>query len=167
MSIMRWNPGGRMMTMNDMLDRFFEDPFSWGGQWRNQMAMPKVDVVESDDHITVKAEMPGFAPENVEARVEGSNLLLRGTYNQDQEKTEGQYHIQERQQGSFSRVVPLPMEVDTDKATAEFDNGVLTMSLPKRPGSQRKQINITTKTNEHIPPARQSQPQQVKSGRQN
>lgn len=91
MSLMRWNPGGRMMTMNDMLDRFFEDPFSmtpWGSTWRNQM--PKVDVVESDDHITVKAEMPGFSPENVEARVEGSNLSLRGTYNQDQEKTEGE-----------------------------------------------------------------------------
>jgi HSP20 family protein len=144
MSLMRWNPAGRFMLMNEALDRFFDDTFPVprdGGY----LPVPKVDVIENNNDITVKVEMPGFSPENVEAQVEGNALILRGRYNQDNEKTEGQYHLQERRQGSFSRVVPLPSDVDTETARAEFDNGVLTLTLHKRPSSQRKQINITAK----------------------
>ncbi len=144
-SLMRWNPNRRMMSMAEAMERLFDEAFVIHGDSGMGMTGPNVDVAENDDNIVVKADMPGFKPENVDIRVEGNMLSLRGEYNEENEKKEGQYHVRERRQGTFQRTIPLPSDVDANKAKAEFDNGVLTLTLPKHESAKPKRINITAK----------------------
>jgi HSP20 family protein len=144
-SLMRWSPFRNAMTLSEALDRLFDEAFIMprnGGM----MTMPSIDMVENDDNVVVKAEIPGFNPENVDVRVEGNVLSLRGEYKQESEKQEGQYHVRERRMSSFNRTIPLPAEVNADKATAEFENGVLTLTLPKHETAKPKRISIAAKS---------------------
>ncbi len=139
-NLMRYNPVRDWLSMNTMLDKFFNDAYfpSWGGG----VGTPNVDVIENDDSIVVKAELPGFKSEDVDVRIEGNTLLMRGEGTEETEKKEGQYHLRERRQASFSRAIPLPTGVNTDKANAEFENGILTLTLPKREKAKPTQISI-------------------------
>ena len=139
-NLTRYNPARDFMSMNNMLDRFFNDaffPMRDGG-----FGNPSVDVIENNDNIIVKAELPGFKPENVDVRVEGNMLIMRGEGMEESEKKEGQYHLHERHQSSFVRSIPLPTGVNSEKATAEFENGVLTLTLPKNEEAKPRRINI-------------------------
>lgn len=144
-NLTRWTPMRNMMTMSEAIDRLFDDafimPHGMGG-----LNTPSVDVVENEDNLVVKAELPGFTPDNVDIRIEGNVLSLRGEIKQENEKKEGQYHVRERRQSSFSRSIPLPVDVNADQATAEFDNGVLTLTLPKVEEAKPKRISITPKS---------------------
>src|SRR5438046_9863545 len=114
-SLMRSNPNRRMMSMAEAIDRLFDDAFVVPGDGGFDINSPKVDVTENDDNIVVKADMPGFKPENVDIRVEGNLLSLRGEYTEEHEdKQEGQYHVRERRQDTFQRTIPLPTDVDAD-----------------------------------------------------
>jgi HSP20 family protein len=145
-SMMRWNPNRRMMSMAEAIDRLFDDAFVMPQDGGLSVTTPKVDVIENDDNVLVKAEMPGMNPENVDIRVEGNLLTLHGEVQEESEKQEGQYHVRERRQASFHRTIPLPSDVDADKANAEFDNGVLKLTLPKQETAKPKRINITAKS---------------------
>jgi len=131
-----------MLTMRDAIDRFFDQAIAGD----NGMNTPKVDVMENENNIVVKAELPGFAADDIDVRVEGNMLSLRGECREEHEKKEGQYHLRERSQQSFSRILPLPSDVNAEAAKADFDNGILTLSLPKTESSKAKRINISTKT---------------------
>jgi HSP20 family protein len=144
-SLMRWNPVRDMISMREMMDRLFDDTF-FARQGNGFPVSPDVDVIENDDNIVVKAELPGFKPENVDVRVEGNLLSIRGEYHEENEKQEGQYHLKERRQSSFSRSIPLPVGVNADKAKAEFENGVLTLTLPKHEEAKPRRISITAKS---------------------
>ena len=142
-NLTRYNPARDLMSMNNMLDRFFNDaffPMRDGG-----FGSPSVDVIENNDNIVVKAELPGFKPENVDVRVEGNLLIMRGEGKEETEKNEGQYHLHERRQTSFSRSIPLPTGVNAEKANAEFENGVLTLTLPKNEEEKPRRISIKAK----------------------
>ncbi len=142
-NLTRYNPVRDLMSMNTMMDRFFNDAF-WptrdGG-----FGSPNVDVIENNDNIIVKAELPGFKPEDVDVRVEGNMLLMRGEGTEESDKKEGQYHLHERRQASFARSIPLPTGVNAEKANAEFENGVLTLTLPKNEEEKPKRISIKPK----------------------
>ncbi len=144
-NLTRWNPNRRMMSMSDVLDNLFDQAFIMprdGG-----MTRPSIDVVENDNDVVVKAELPGYKPEDIDVRVEGNLLQLSGEFNEEKEnKQEGQYHLRERRHGSFTRVIPLPTDVNVDKANADFDNGVLTLTLPKEESAKPKRISITAKS---------------------
>jgi HSP20 family protein len=146
-SLMRSNPNRRVMSMAEAIDRLFDDAFVMSGNGGFGAAGPKVDVTENDDNIVVKADLPGFNPDNVDIRVEGNLLTLHGEYSEEkEEQKEGQYHVRERRQGTFHRTIPLPTDVDADKAKAQFDNGVLNLTLPKHENAKPKRINITAKS---------------------
>ncbi len=139
-NLMRYNPVRDWLSMNTMLDKFFNDayfPTREGG-----FGTPNVDVIENNDNIVVKAELPGFKPEDIDVRVEGNTLLMQGEGTEETEEKEGQYHLHERRQASFARAIPLPTGVNTDKANAEFENGILTLTLPKSEEAKPKQISI-------------------------
>ncbi len=140
-NLVRWNPFRDMVAMNEAIDRLFDDTYL-GRSGGFQGANPTVDLLEKDDHYIVKAELPGFDPSKVDIRVEGNLLTLKGEYNQEGEKQEGEYHLRERRQGNFTRTFSLPTPVNADKATAEFENGVLTLNLPKDETAMPKRINI-------------------------
>lgn len=104
--------------------------------------MPSVDVSETKDAILVNAELPGMAPEDVELHVENNYLVLRGEKkSENEERKENAVH-RECSYGSFSRSIPLPAEIQADKVTAKFKNGVLKITLPKGEKAQTRRISI-------------------------
>src|SRR5689334_1175277 len=142
-NLVRWNPVRDLVSMSDAMDRLFDDAFVFphNGSFRN--SQPSLDLIENDGNFIVKAKLPGFTPENVDVRVEGNVLTLRGELKEESDKKEGEYHVRERRQSSFARSLTLPVAVNADKATAEFDNGVLTLTVPKDEAVMPRKINIT------------------------
>jgi HSP20 family protein len=140
LSQLRWE-------MDQLFDRFFSDPFSLltkdvsraFGDWT-----PSIDVTESNTEVAVKIEVPGVAPENVNVSLNGNVLTVEGEKSAEREEEGKNYYRAERSFGSFRRSVELPQNVDLDSAAAEHTNGVLTVRLTKRKGSEAKRIPITT-----------------------
>ena len=89
------------------------------------------EVIESEKSIVVKLEVPGMEKEDCQITIEGNTLYLSGEKRIERESDEGRYHIMERAYGNFQRAIPLPQNVDGDKAEASYKNGVLTVRLPK------------------------------------
>jgi len=145
-TIVRWNPIRELLSANDPFDQFFNDAFVLRRNGGFRADGPSLDLVEKDDSFVVTAELPGFTPDNVDIRVEGNVLTLRGELKQENEQNpEGAYHVKERRQSSFSRTIELPTLVNADKANAEFENGILTLTLPKEDAALPKRISITAK----------------------
>ena len=128
--------------MEEMMERFFPGggPTSGLRHWA-----PRVDVEETDKELLVKADLPGVDPKNVEITVENGMLTIRGEKKEDRDVSKKNYHCVERFVGSFQRVLPLPPGVDADKVTATSTNGVVTVSVPKKPESQSRKFTVTPK----------------------
>src|SRR4051812_38582257 len=105
---------------------------------------PSFEIRETDDAFVFRADMPGVRDEDLDISLIGNQLQITGRRDQEQEQDEGRYHTYERAYGSFTRVFTLPDSADVDKLRAELSNGVLTLSVPKKPGSapQRRKIQI-------------------------
>jgi len=146
MQIVRWNPmrdmfGFRNRT-NHMFDDFFypthrrDDGLSiWN--WR-----PSVDIYDNDDNIVVKAELPGVDKKDIVVDVKGRLLTLKGERSSENEVKEDKYHRRERAYGKFERVFTLPAEVDPDKITAGYKDGILTIDIPKPEEKKPKKIAV-------------------------
>ena len=134
--------------MNRMFEDFGQsfDLSPWYGGDREGFH-PRTDVRETDDAILVTAEMPGLEEKDFELNLTEGFLTLKGEKRHDhEEKEEGAVHRIERGYGSFQRTIQLPCEVVAEEATAEFRNGVLTVTLPKAPSAQRPVHRIEVKT---------------------
>jgi HSP20 family protein len=105
---------------------------------------PPVNVFEDRDGIVIRAEVPGFAPDQIDLSVEPRTLVLKGRRDADQPEGQGSFHRRERQHGSFARSLSLPKGLDADKATAECSHGLLTIRIPKAEAAKPKAIQIKT-----------------------
>jgi HSP20 family protein len=101
-----------------------------------------LDVYETDDAVVVKGALPGVRPEEVDISVTGDVLTIKGETKSEEETKDGNYHRRELRYGAFARSVALPTLVDHDKAEATFENGILTISLPKAEEVKPKSIKI-------------------------
>lgn len=131
--------------MDQVFDRFMRDPFAfpWGEDSTTALAWgPQIDLSETEKELTIKAELPGIEPKEVEINVVGNVLTLRGEKKQEHEEKKRDYHYVERQYGSFHRSIPLPTYVNADKVDAHYKNGVLTITLEKRPEARAKRIEV-------------------------
>lgn len=131
--------------MNLWFDRMFSREFGLSPLWpesRWSGFVPNVDVVESDKAITVTAELPGMEDSDIELQIRDNALVIRGEKEHRKEEKDRNVYRAERSYGSFQRCVPLPTEVDHEKADAVFKNGVLTITLPKLRPSKRKTIAV-------------------------
>ncbi|HUU82558.1 MAG TPA: Hsp20/alpha crystallin family protein [Phycisphaerae bacterium] len=133
--------------MDRLFERFFSDPwgmttdlFTPGRGWA-----PTLDVAETDQEITVRAEVPGVDPENLDISLSGHMLVISGEKKESSEREEENIYHAERRFGSFRRSVPLPTSVDTDKISAEHKDGILTIHLPKVEAARPKKITIKPK----------------------
>lgn len=147
--LVRWDPIRDITTMQNLMDRFFEDwkPFFEGDGWTRDRSLA-LDVYEDDTQYTVTTELPGVKPENINVRQEGEYLLIEAEI--PEETTEHQSKralIRERRYGRFSRRLHLPQTVDMDKVEAVFENGVLTLKLPKTAQAQPRSIQIKVAKN--------------------
>ena len=150
-NVIRWSPMREMLETRRIMDRVFDS--LWYGDGSDMLGnAPRLDMVESDNAVTVKAELPGFAPDQIDVRVEGNVLHLKGEMRKEDEKNDGQYHVHERSMSSFQRSISLPVEVDANKTEASFENGVLTLKLPKNEKAMPKRIEIKGNNPKQITP---------------
>ena len=144
-NLIRWEPAREMMTLREAMDRLFDDAFTHPLTLRDGWSAPAIDMYQTDDEIFVKAALPGFKPDEVQINITGEVLTLKGEVKQQDEKKERAWHIREQRWGTFERSVVLPTDVVSEKAKAEFENGILTISLPKAEEVKPKIINIKAK----------------------
>jgi HSP20 family protein len=154
MSLIRWNPTRDLATfpsdiftmqreMNKMFDNFFrggDEPGLLSSNW-----IPAVDVAEEDNEYVVKIELPGVNKDDVKITLESNILTIRGEKKAEKETKEKNYHRMERSYGSFQRSFTLPTSVKNDKIDAEYNNGILSITLPKAEEAKPKQIEVKVK----------------------
>jgi HSP20 family protein len=135
-----------MMSLRDAMDRLFDDAFTRPLSPRDGWSsVPAIDMYQTDDDVIVKAALPGMKSDEVQINITGEMLTLKGEVQQDQEMEEKAWHIREQRFGTFERSVALPTAVVAAKATADFENGILTITLPKAEEVKPKTITIKTK----------------------
>ena len=144
-NLIRWEPAREMMTLRDAMDHLFDDAFTRPLTLRDGWSAPAIDMYQTDDEIVVKASLPGVKADEVQINITGEILTLKGETKQVEEKKEKAWHVREQRWGAFERAVALPTEVVSDKAKAEFENGILTITLPKAEEVKPKIINIKAK----------------------
>ena len=133
------------------IDRMFDDfmgrrwlrPFAWERPFAELPAFPSVDVIDRDDEVMVRAEVPGYKKEDIEISVSNSTLTIKGETKTEEKEEKGDYYRCEISRGAFSRMIPLPAEVDDAKAKASMKDGVLELTLPKLEKSKRHTISIS------------------------
>jgi len=141
----RWEPAREMMTLREAMDRLFDDAFTHPLSLRDGWSVPAIDMFQTENEIVVKVALPGIKPEDVQINITGDVLHIKGEMRYEDEKKEKSWHIREQRMGAFERAVALPTEVVTDQAKAEFENGVLAITLPKAEEVKPKTINIKAK----------------------
>lgn len=144
-NLIRWEPMREMMTLREAMDRLFDEAFTRPLSLSSVTAMPAIDMYQTDDEVVVKAALPGLKSDDVQISVTGDLLTLRGEFKQENEKKDATYHIREHRYGAFERSIMLPTDVQTEKAKADFENGVLTITLPKAEAVKPKTISIKAK----------------------
>ena len=144
-NLIRWEPAREMMTLREAMDRLFDDAFTRPLSLREGWAAPAIDMYQTDDEIVVKAALPGIKPDEVQINITGEVLHIKGEMKHQEEKKEKAWHMREQRWGAFERAVVLPTDVVADQAKAEFENGVLTITLPKAEEVKPKLINIKAK----------------------
>jgi len=120
-SVTRWNPG----TM-----------FSWGADM-----YPPMNVIAKDDRYLIECELPGYTQDAIDLTIAGNTITLKGELNQPEPKG-ASYHRRERRTGTFSRSLQLPERIDAETTSAKFNNGILTIELPKAPEVRPRQIQV-------------------------
>jgi HSP20 family protein len=150
MAIVRWEPYRDLVTAQRDFERLFRDTFSsqhGETELSTRSWAPPVDIYETEEAIVLKAELAGVDPKDVEVRVEDNTLFLKGERKFEKEVKEQNYHRVERSYGSFARSFSLPNSISTDKVKAEFKDGMLTLTMPKREEAKPKTIKIDVTNN--------------------
>jgi HSP20 family protein len=147
MTMMRWEPFKEMMTLRQAMDRLFEDSFVKAPRlWPDSLGGDVLlDVYQTPNDVVVKASLPGIKPEEVDISITGDVLTIKGEHKEEKEVKEKDYLVKEHRYGSFSRSISVPVSVKSDKAEATFENGVLTLTLPKAEEVKPKQIKVKAK----------------------
>jgi HSP20 family protein len=157
-------PFAFMRRFSEEMDRLFED-FGFGRGWlapgfergldrletlAEGAWAPQVEVIERDNRLIVRADLPGMTKDDVKVDLDDNSLVIRGERKTEHEEDEEGYYRSERSYGSFYRRIPLPSGVKAEEANADFRNGVLEITMPaaKRADAERRQLEITGDTEE-------------------
>ena len=148
MALVRWDAGRDVDTlqseMNRVFDAFFGSPRAGNGGTRRWV--PAMDLVESEDHLVLRADLPGLGPDDVNIEVKDGVLEVSGERKTEhQDKAEGYYRV-ERAYGRFARTLSLPDGIDADKIAADFDKGVLEVKIPKPEERKPHRVQIGSGT---------------------
>ena len=149
--VRRSSPFGELLSLRSAMDRLFEDSFvrprsAWTSAIDGGPSLP-MDISTTSDDLVVEASLPGLRPEDVDITVEGGTLTISAAAGDERNEQEGGYLLQEIRRGSFSRSVTLPDGLQADKASATFENGVLTLRIPKAEEVKPRQIRISPVSN--------------------
>jgi HSP20 family protein len=145
MNIIKYDPFREMRSLQDEVNRLFASSFSRGGGESDLMRgawSPQVDIFENKDQIVLEAELPGMKPEDVNISIENNVLTIHGERKFEKKDEGDNFHRVERSYGSFTRSFTLPPTVSSENAQAEFENGVLRLTLAKREEAKPRRIEI-------------------------
>lgn len=133
MTLVRWQPARDWSPFSADIDRFFDSFFQTRGGDANghRRWVPAMDLVETDDSLVLKADLPGLTEDDVKVEVDDNVLTISGERRAEHERKEDGYHRVERSYGHFSRSVTVPEGIDESKVTASFNAGVLEVRIPK------------------------------------
>jgi len=134
--------------MNRLFDDFFQGVAPRRSDWTRELGQfePSVNIHESEKEVRISAEIPGMDQKDIEVELTEGGLSIRGEKKLEHEEEKDGYRTVERSYGSFQRHIPLPPELDTEKANAEYKNGVLNVTVPKRPEAESKKKKIEVKS---------------------
>lgn len=139
MTLIRWNPFRTLASLPLEVERFFED----FGLSSDTVWVPSVDVTETEDAYELKAELPGMKKEDIHVTIEDNVLCLKGEKKQESESKTKSVHRIERMYGKFERSFRIPSGVKTNEIRAKYENGILTVRLPKSEEAKRKEIPVS------------------------
>jgi len=144
-NLIRWEPMQDMVTLREAMDRLFDDAFTHPFGEAAATRLPAVDLYQTEDDVVVKATIPGLKAEDVQISITGDLLTIKGEFREKEETKQKAYHLREQRYGAFERTLNLPARVVADKAKADFEAGILTVSLPKADEVKPKTISIKAK----------------------
>ena len=146
MELIRWNPTRDMFSFRHQMNHLFNDVFRPVVRGDEELSMwnqyPTVDIYDNDEHIVIKAELPGIHKKDIVIDVKDGVLTLKGERSSDNEIKEEKYYCRERTFGKFERVFRLPADVDPEKISADYKDGILKIDIPKPEGKKPKQIAV-------------------------
>ena len=148
-TITRWDPFRGLTTLQDQVNRLFEGTFPQGRAGEADLATwaPAVDIYEGQDELVAQVDLPGVQEKDIDIRLENNTLTIRGERKFEKNVNEENYLRVERAYGSFTRTFSLPNTVNAEAIRAHYDQGVLTMHMPKREESKPKQVKINVSGN--------------------
>jgi HSP20 family protein len=146
MALVRWEPTRELDSLQSEMNRLFEGFFGTTGRAgdgvRSRRWIPAMDLVETDDHLVLRADLPGMNEDDIDIEVKDNVLTVSGERKAEQEEKEEGYYRVERAFGSFSRSLTLPQGVSADQVSANFDNGVLEVRIPKPEERKPQRVQI-------------------------
>lgn len=150
MSIVKWSPMKELEDMRRDMERLFEPLLEpsrryrriWSKPSETGVIVPNIDMYDRKNDIVLKAELPGVEKDNIDLTITKDSITLKGEVKKEEEVKEEEYYSYERSYGAFTRTIALPVEVDSEKAKANFKNGVLEIVLPKKEELKAKEIKI-------------------------
>jgi HSP20 family protein len=137
-TITRWDPFTELADMRSRFDRLFGDLANGDREW-----MPAVDMIRENGHLIVRAEVPGFKPEEIDIQAEGGRLTISGKHEESSEEKGKEFVRRERRYGAFSRTMTLPDGVDPKKIKATTADGVLEITVPLPKEATAEPVSIT------------------------
>jgi HSP20 family protein len=146
MTIVRWEPlrelGSLQNEMNRLFNTVFDTPVPGNGGTAMRRWVPSMDLVETDDHFVLRADLPGMGEDDVKIEFEDGTLTVSGERKAEHESQNEGYYRVERAFGAFSRTLTLPKGIDAERVTAGFDRGVLEVRIPKPEERKPRRIEI-------------------------
>ena len=146
--LVRWEPFRDLISLREAMDRLFEESFIRPrAGWLAPLGAGAlaVDMYETDQDVVIKSSVPGVKAEDIDITITGDTLTIKGETKAEEKVEKANYVRQERRYGAFSRSVTLPTTIVAEKAKAEFENGVLTLTLPKAEEVKPKAIKVKAK----------------------
>ena len=147
-NLVSWEPFRDLISLREAMDRLFEESFVRPrAGWLAPLGAESLalDVYETDQDVVVKSSVPGVKPEDIDITITGDTLTIKGETKAEEKVEKANYIRQERRYGAFSRSVTLPTSIVAEQAKAEFEHGVLTLTLPKAEEVKPKSIKVKAK----------------------
>lgn len=150
MSIIRWSPMKELEEMRRDMERLFEEFFEplrhrrrwWGRPTEEGVIVPNIELYDRKNELILRVEIPGVDKQDIDLTITENNLTIKGELKKAEEVKEEDYYVAEIRYGTFSRTVPLPIEVDSEKAKATYKDGILEIVLPKKEEAKPKEIKV-------------------------
>ncbi len=144
MALVRYNPWHEMSSLQRQLNRLFDDALTFDnlGEWSNLSKIPAAELTETDEALHLKLEVPGMEAGDLDIQVMADRVAIAGERKSETQSEEKGVSRSEFRYGKFSRVIPLPVEIQNTNVTAEYKDGILNLTLPKAESEKNKVVKV-------------------------